>query len=307
MKKVLVTGGTIFVSMNVAKYFSENGYDVSVLNRGTFPQLKNVTWIKADRDTLTDELDNLEFDIVLDVNAYNEDDIRILLEHIGSFKEYVMISSSAVYPETNPMPLGESQTIGPNSFWGTYGTDKIAAEKYLLSKVEDAIILRPPYLCGYGNNIYREAFVFECALADRPFYLPEDGEMKMQFFDVQDLCRFIEILLEKKSEGALDKDSYPLIYNVGNPETISVIDWIKMCYSIVGKTPEFVNVDSSHFIRSYFPFTKYEYVLDILKQQELMPDTKDLRKSLEESYEWYKSNKDMVSTRPYIEYINNNI
>ena len=32
------------------------------------------------------------------------------------------------------------------------------------------------------HNVYREAFVFECALADRKFYLPKDGEMKLQFF-----------------------------------------------------------------------------------------------------------------------------
>lgn len=33
MKKVLVTGGTVFVSKYVAKYYVEKGYDVHVLNR----------------------------------------------------------------------------------------------------------------------------------------------------------------------------------------------------------------------------------------------------------------------------------
>ena len=35
------------------------------------------------------------------------------------------------------------------------------------------------------NNVYREAFVFDCALADRKFYLPKDGSMKLQFFHVK--------------------------------------------------------------------------------------------------------------------------
>lgn len=32
MKKVLVTGGTVFVSKYVASYYVEKGYDVYVLN-----------------------------------------------------------------------------------------------------------------------------------------------------------------------------------------------------------------------------------------------------------------------------------
>lgn len=39
-----------------------------------------------------------------------------------------MISSIAVYPETNPQPFTEDQPIGENRFWGAYGTNKIEAE-----------------------------------------------------------------------------------------------------------------------------------------------------------------------------------
>lgn len=41
MKKILVTGGTVFVSKYVAGYFRDNGYEVYVLNRNTKPQLEN--------------------------------------------------------------------------------------------------------------------------------------------------------------------------------------------------------------------------------------------------------------------------
>ena len=33
----------------------------------------------------------------------------------------------------------------------------------------------------------------DCAMADRKFYLPEVGEMKLQFFHVEDLCRLMEV------------------------------------------------------------------------------------------------------------------
>lgn len=69
------------------------------------------------------------------------------------------------------------------------------------------------------NNVYREAFVFDCALQERCFYLPRAGEMKLQFFHVEDLCKFIDILLEKKLEQH--------IYNVGNLETVSIRKWVE--------------------------------------------------------------------------------
>ena len=56
-----------------------------------------------------------------------------------------MISSSAVYPEYGVQPFLEESEKAANIFWGTYGTDKIAAEKALLERVKDAYILRPPY------------------------------------------------------------------------------------------------------------------------------------------------------------------
>ena len=35
MKKVLVTGGTVFVSRYIAEYYIAKGYDVYVINRNT--------------------------------------------------------------------------------------------------------------------------------------------------------------------------------------------------------------------------------------------------------------------------------
>lgn len=42
MKKILVTGGTTFVSKYVANYFLNNNYDVYVLNRNTKSQVEGV-------------------------------------------------------------------------------------------------------------------------------------------------------------------------------------------------------------------------------------------------------------------------
>ena len=80
MKRVLVTGGTVFVSKYVAKYFESKNYEVFVLNRGTKEQVENVNLICADRNNLKDSLSKYSFDAVIDVCAYNQKDIKNILD-----------------------------------------------------------------------------------------------------------------------------------------------------------------------------------------------------------------------------------
>lgn len=297
--KVLVTGGTVFASRYTAEFFVKKGHDVFVLNRNSRPQPYGVKLINCDRHSLGDTLKNIKFDLVVDVTAYNEADIVDLLNGLGKFDDYVLISSSAVYPETLPQPFSEKMQTGENIHWGDYGTNKISAEKNLLERVPNAYILRPPYLYGAMNNLYREAFVFDCAEKDLPFYVPKDGEMPLQFFDIEDMCRFIEVVVEEKPNQH--------IFNVGNPETVDINEWVKLCYGVLGKTPEIRYVTENINQRDYFSFLDYGYVLDVTKQQELMPDVKPLEQGLKESYQWYKSHKELVRRKEYISYIKENL
>ena len=99
MKNVLVTGGTVFVSKYVAEYFVKRGDEVWVLNRNNHPQVSGVHLIEADRDHIGDKLAGRKFDVILDINAYTAQDITNLLDGGVEFNDYIMISSSAVYPE----------------------------------------------------------------------------------------------------------------------------------------------------------------------------------------------------------------
>ncbi|MDE6731705.1 MAG: NAD-dependent epimerase/dehydratase family protein [Oscillospiraceae bacterium] len=296
--KILVTGGTVFASRFTAEYFAQD-HEVYVLNRNTRPQSAGVTLINADRHALGDFLKGYEFNAVIDVTAYNEADVRDLLDGLGGFKDYILISSSAVYPETLPQPFGEDMQTGANSVWGDYGSNKIAAEKYLMERVPNAYIIRPPYLYGKMNNLYREAFVFECAERGMPFFMPYNGEMRLQFFDIEDMCRFIAILLETHPERR--------VFNVGNPEMVSVREWVKLCYEVLGKEPEIRRVLFRINQREYFPFYDYEYKLDVSAMTALMPNVKPLEQGLREAYEWFSENRELVIRKPLFEYIENNL
>lgn len=295
MKKILVTGGTVFVSKFIAEYYAGLGDEVYVLNRNHHPQPEGTILIEADRHHLGDTLKQYTFDAVLDVTAYTGEDVTLLLDALDNFKDYILISSSAVYPETLKQPFFEEQKVGVNTYWGAYGTDKIDAERELQKRVPSAYIFRPPYLYGPMNNVYREAFVFDCAEANRKFYLPRKGEMKLQFFHVRDLCRCIDSVLNK----------HPLqhIFNVGNDTAVSIREWVDMCYAVVGKTPEYMEVYKDINQRNYFSFYDYEYMLDTTKQKMLIQDTIPLLDGLQEAYHWYRGQNDEVNKRSYMTYI----
>jgi len=295
MKKLLITGGTVFVSKYTAQYFVNKNYEVYVLNRNSKKQIQGVHLIQADRHDLKDILKQYSFDVIIDVCAYNKNDIEDLVQGLSNIKDYIFISSSAVYPEKEKQPFQENTHLGYNSIWKDYGINKIEAENYLLSKVPQAYILRPPYLYGPMQNVYREPFVFECALKNRKFYIPKDGKMKLQFFHVEDLCKVIEYIILNRPQDH--------IYNVGNEETIDINTFVKICYEIVGNQLEPVHIYHHENQRDYFSFHDYEYVLDITKQKEILPQTKDLKEGLKESFDYYIDHQDEVVQKNYITFI----
>ena len=53
--------------------------------------------------------------------------------------------------------------------------------------------------------------------------------MKLQFFHIEDLCYFTDILLKKQPREHF--------FNVGNPETVTIRQWGELCYNAAGKIP----------------------------------------------------------------------
>lgn len=123
--------------------------------------------------------------------------------------------------------------------------------------------------------------------------------MKLQFFYVKDLCRFVDCILEYKPDQH--------IFNVGNRETISIMDWVKACYYATGKRPQFVHVYKDVEQRNYFSFYNYEYYLDVEKMDSLLSATMPLSEGLSEAFAWYSKNSDKVNRKPFIPYIDDKL
>ena len=118
MKKILITGGTIFVSRYIAEYYtgfipeytSEQEAEVYVMNRGTHNQVDGVHLIECDKNNIGGKLLDYDFDVVIAVNIYTPDEMQNLLNGLRTIRDFVFISSSAVYPETLPQPFIANQT-----------------------------------------------------------------------------------------------------------------------------------------------------------------------------------------------------
>ncbi|MEG0286437.1 MAG: NAD-dependent epimerase/dehydratase family protein [Vagococcus sp.] len=299
MKKILITGGTVFVSRTLAEYFVAKGEEVYVLNRNNKKQSEGVILIEGDRYNLGDILADYSFDVVVDANAYTAEEINLLLEALPSVKDYVFISTSAVYPEDLEQPFKEEQKVGENAYWQSYGTNKIEAEELLMSKVPQAYIIRPAYIYGPYNNAYREAFVFDCAKEKRPFYVPGNGEMKLQFIHMIDICRMVDQLITTHPEQQ--------IYNAGNEELVTINEWVKLCYEAVGQELEIIQVNSDVKSTNYFSFADYQYEVDVSKQMKLIGETYNFEQGIKESWAWYQNNEDIVNKREYQAFIDNNL
>ena len=105
----------------------------------------------------------------------------------------------------------------------------------------------------------------------------------------------------------LDKKPKQHIFNVGNELSVSIKEWVILCYQAAGKEAEFVNVYEDIEQRNYFSFYNYEYVLDVTKQKELLPQTLEIQKGLCECFEWYEKNQDKVNKKLYFEFIDKNL
>lgn len=151
-KRILINGGTIFVSRYTATYFVKKGYDVYVINRGNHPQVDGVKFIKSDRHLLNGILKNIHFDAVLDTCSYEELDVKDILNELESYDDYILISSSAfmekillTHPKQHIFNVGNREIIDINRFvemcYEIVGTD--------LEKV---------YITDHGNQ--RDYFSF---------------------------------------------------------------------------------------------------------------------------------------------------
>ena len=134
--KVLFIGGTGNISTACTRLAAEKGIEIFIFNRGQ--SLDSVRgqaqFIKGDiRDVASaaDALKQHRFDVVVDWVVYQPQHIEAdITLFAGRIRQYVFISSAAVYQKPPRHYLVTESTPLGNPFW-QYGRDKIACEERL--------------------------------------------------------------------------------------------------------------------------------------------------------------------------------
>lgn len=295
--KILVLGGNRFIGRTIVNVLTYYSYDVTILNRGSEPNLfEGVSQIIADRndeEAMREALKDHAFDVVVDVSGKTKFQCENVIKslELSDLKKYIYISSSAVYDyKACILPFKEDDPKGGNC-WGQYGMDKLAAENYLIEQFEntpiECIILRFPYVYGPYNNLQRERLIFHHLVNDRPIYVPNDGNTKIQFYYVKDAANLVLTCISEPCANIT-------IYNAGNQKFVTFNEWIAMCEDVVGKKGMVYHVNTDECKLDFFPFACQDIVLDVSSLQPFFHKEIDFRLGLEESFKWFKENEDLL-------------
>lgn len=228
-QKVLVTGGSGFLGINLIRYLHARGYAIVSLDLEdfTYPDMRDkITAIKGDirnMETVDRAMEGVDFVVhtAAALPLYSKEDIyttdvvgtRTVLEVAlhRNVKRAVHISSTAVYGIPDHHPLFENDRL---EGVGPYGQAKIQAEMVCLeyrAKGMVVPILRPKSFIG-PERLGVFALLYDWALDKRNFPMIGSGNNRYQLLDVEDLCEAIYLTL------TLDVDVVNDTFNIGAAE-----------------------------------------------------------------------------------------
>jgi nucleoside-diphosphate-sugar epimerase len=225
-KKVLVTGGSGFLGINMIRYLLRQGVtDITVLDLVEFdyPERDRVKAVVGDirnAETVNELMKGVNWVIhtAAALPLYTKEEIfstdiegtRILLAAAEKEKveRFVHISSTAVYGIPDHHPLYETdKLIGV----GPYGHAKIEAEKACLEVRAKGVcvpIIRPKSFVG-PERLGVFALFYDWAKDGKNFPMIGSGNNRYQLLDVEDLCEAIWLCLTKDTAAVNDT------FNVG--------------------------------------------------------------------------------------------
>jgi len=209
----LVIGGTQFIGRHLVAELLKAGHAVTVLHRkpkhALGRKVKNLLADRNDPKAMKAALAGKSFEVVFD-NVYDwqrgttaaqvEGTVRAIN---GSLDRYIFMSSVAAYGDG--LNHHEGDALAPDDAADLYVRNKATSERALFRLHQrvglPVVTLRPPFVYGPENPMYREAFFWDRLRAGRPIILPGDGRRLMQFAYVRDVVRAALRAMEEKSAG----------------------------------------------------------------------------------------------------------
>jgi 2'-hydroxyisoflavone reductase len=206
---VLVLGGTRFVGRHVVEAFSRCGHRVVCFHRGkTTCRLPGDVEVRlGDRNGDLSVIDTETWDAIVDVNAYEPDQVRRSLQL--RWDRYLFISTVSVYADFSVAGISERaptiETFDPADDAAAYGGKKMACERLVQAQSSQRyVILRPGLIAGRWDYTGRFTYWCERLLRAGLTLVPGPRERRVQFVDAADVARFAETSLARDVFGVFN-------------------------------------------------------------------------------------------------------
>jgi len=227
-KNYLITGGSGFLGINLARYLLKKGERVRTLDLLPFyyPEKDKIDWLVGDvRDRAMVDRIMKGVNIVVHCAAalplYSKEDIfstevdgtKNVLESAGAhnLERVIHVSSTAVYGIPAHHPIYENDKLDGV---GPYGEAKIRAEELCLEARKQGMcvpIIRPKTFVG-PERLGVFALFYDWAKDGHNFPMIGNGKNRYQLLDVEDLCEAIYLCATKPKEAVNDT------FNIGAKE-----------------------------------------------------------------------------------------
>ncbi|OGK94631.1 MAG: hypothetical protein A2W08_07680 [Candidatus Rokubacteria bacterium RBG_16_73_20] len=294
--RVLVVGGTEFVSAHLVQALRRDGHEVAVLNRGRRPArvpagVRTLVCDRLDHAALARTLAGERVDALVDV-AYAPTtgaDVEALLRALeGRLGHALFVSTGRVHDHALPIPYHEDT---PRSlYWGEYAKNKIEGEDVLLRWRRErglgVTIVRPTHVYGPLNTRNNETFFFDRLLRGRPILVPGAGGWLRQFGHVEDLADALAAMLGVPA-------AFGQAYNVTGEEAITQVGFVELVADVLkrpvtlvhratpaGATPVPFGQNLAYDCHAVYTTTKLRAQLGIRPRY-------TLASGLAQTFEWY--------------------
>lgn len=259
--KILIIGGTGFISSRIAEKFLTKGYIITLLNRGKtkneLAKNQNLSFVYGDRNdrkVLSELTSKQKFDVVYDMIAYDENDSQTVVD---AFKDkigrFIHCSTISVYmlQRDVQIPVTEDQInlelmkeFKRSPFGWDYGINKIKCENVLWKnhdvKSFPVSMLRPTYVSGPKDPARRDWFWIERILDRKPLLIPGDGNFKFQQVYIEDAAEaFCKVIETDKSIGQA--------YNVAGEESFTLNEYLLRLMKLLDKHSDVFHIDQKEF------------------------------------------------------------
>ena len=216
--RLLVLGGTVFLSRAVATEAVARGHEVTCACRGASGDVpagaRHLAWDRTDGAAPPAALDGSAYDAVVDV-ARHPSWVRTAVGAVPD-AHWVFVSTINVYaddatpqgrpgvlPLRDPRPDDVDLGVDPEA----YGAMKVACERLVTEGAASAMVVRPGLIVGPGDPTGRFSY-WPARLADTAGHpevlLPGEPDDSVQVIDVRDLAAWIVDSAEQRRTGTFD-------------------------------------------------------------------------------------------------------